>query len=68
MSDVPVGASAHPDHALFSASLPDVEEVQVGTETQQHDGRQHVVDQVPEFGLQVALPVPVYLRRTGGEP
>lgn len=58
----------HPDHAFFSAALTDVEEVQVGTETQQHNGPQHVVDQVPEFGLQVALPVPVYLRRTGGEP
>lgn len=33
-------------------------EVEVGTQTQQHDGGQHVVDQVPELGLQVPLPVP----------
>lgn len=40
--------------------LPDIVEVEVGTYTQQHDGRQHEVDQIPEFGLQVALPVPEY--------
>lgn len=33
-------------------------EVEVGTEAEQHDGGQHVVDQVPELWLQVALPVP----------
>lgn len=42
--------------------LRDFVEVDVGTYTQQHDGRQHVVDQIPEFGLQVTLPVPEYLQ------
>jgi len=43
---------------LLLAPLPDIVEVEVGTEAEQHDGRQHEVDQVPEFRLQVALPVP----------
>lgn len=41
---------------------PDVVEVEVGTETQQHDRSQLVVDQVAEFGLQVALAIPEDLR------
>lgn len=44
------------------AGSPDVVEVEVGTETQQHDRSQLVVDQVAEFGLQVALAVPEDLR------
>lgn len=48
--------------ASLALPLPDVMEVEVGTYTQQHDGRQHKVDQIPEFGLQVALPVPEYLQ------
>ena len=47
--------------------LPNIKEVEVGTQTQQHDGCQHVVDQLPEFRLQVALPVPVYLRGREGK-
>lgn len=37
-------------------------EIQVGTDTQQNDGTEHVVDQVAKLGLQVSLPIPVYLR------
>lgn len=36
--------------------------VQVGTDTQQNDGAQHVVDQVAKLGLQIALPIPEYLK------
>lgn len=36
--------------------------VQVGTDTQQNDGAEHVVDQVAKLGLQIALPIPEYLK------
>lgn len=36
--------------------------VQVGTDTQQNDGAEHVVDQVAKLGLQIALPIPKYLK------
>lgn len=51
-----------PFSSLFSQSLPlrDIVEVEVGTQTQQHDACQHIVDKFPEFRLQVALPVPEY--------
>lgn len=38
----------------------DIMEVQVGTYTKQHYGRQHVVNEFPEFRLQVTLSVPEY--------
>lgn len=59
--------SIFPASSSSSLSLPDIEEVEVGTQTQQHNGRQHVVDELPEFRLQVTLPVPVYLREREGK-
>lgn len=64
-----VGRSAATSLLPRPLPLLDVEEVQVGTYTQQHDGGQHVVDQLPEFGFQVALSVPEYQddRRATGQ-
>ena len=59
-----VAKASSPTHG--SLRHPYVVEVEVGTETQQHDGCQHVVDQVPELGLQVPLTVPEYLARDRG--
>ena len=42
-------------------------EVEVGTDAQQGDGAQHVVDQLTELGLQVPLPVPEDLEEEGGK-
>lgn len=33
-------------------------EVEVGTDAQQGDGAEHVVDKLAELGLQVSLPIP----------
>lgn len=40
-------------------------EVKVGTDAQQGNGAQHVVDQLTELGLQVSLPVPEDLEERG---
>lgn len=40
--------------------------VQVGTDTQQNDGTQHVVDQVAKLGLQISLSIPEYLKERDG--
>lgn len=40
-------------------------EVKVGTDAQQGDGAQRVVDQLSELGLQVSLPVPEDLEEKG---
>lgn len=40
--------------------------VQVGTDTQQNDGTQHVVDQVAKLGLQISLSIPENLKERDG--
>lgn len=45
-----------------------VVEVEVGTDAQQADGAQHVVDQLAELGLQVALTIPEDLQEPHKQP
>lgn len=40
-------------------------EVEVGTDAQQGDGAEHVVDKLAELGLQVSLPIPEDLEEPG---